>query len=206
VIIESLSDLRPGDVGFGPIGGAAGVGVGAGQCVLGDWSLEDWVVRHVYMVTRAASQPLPGEHYPPMCVEAMPGGVRCAKIGDRWGPKYRYIRPAYSEAWQAEAAAQHAEQMLNVPYNWLNYPALSAKHLHLPVPHLNRFISRVDERGYPKHVICSQHVDAALTLASFQVFDDGRLPQDVWPSALHRQLLNLGPAAVSRSVWDAESS
>jgi hypothetical protein len=188
-VIRSLSDLRAGDVGFGPIGGLAGIGVWLGQGVLGDWSEEDNKVRHVYMITGTDFHPdSPARE----AVEAVAGGVRRVDIRDRWTPAYRYIRPAYAGAQQAALAAHHAERMLNVPYNWLNYPALTAHHLHLPVPHLDDWIARTDADGYPRHVICSQHVDAALTLAGFQVFDDGRLPQDVWPSALFNQLLKLG--------------
>lgn len=199
-MITSLADLRPGDLGFGPIGGGAGVAVWLGQGILGKWSKEDRKVRHAYVVTQSGGFGT----VPPQCVEAVAGGVRRADIGDRWGADWLYVRPAYTNHYQAREVARHAENMLKVPYNWLNYPALTAHHVRLPVPHLDRWIAEVDGRGYPRSVICSQHVDAALTLAGFQVFDDGRLPQDVWPSALYRRLLTLGPADVSQSVSDFE--
>lgn len=177
--------IEIGCVGFGPIGGLAGAAVGLGQGILGDFSSDDWALRHVFVVIGRDE-----------CVEAMPGGVRRSSFADRMGVKYRYLRPPYADEEQAEAVAFHAERMLNVPYNWLNYPALTAHHLRLPVPHLDRWISRTTPDGYPKHVICSQLADAALTMADFEVFDDGRLPQDVWPSSLYRRLVALGSVHV----------
>ena len=54
--IESLAGLRPGDIMFGPIGGAAGVGVGLGQLVLGEgFSVGPLSVRHVGIVVEASS-------------------------------------------------------------------------------------------------------------------------------------------------------
>jgi hypothetical protein len=42
-----------------------------------------------------------------------------------------------------------------------------------------------------KRMICSQLADQAMSDAGFHVFNDGRLPQDVTPSALFAKLLSL---------------
>jgi hypothetical protein len=77
-VVTSLVDLRAGDLGFGPIHGLAGAGVGAGQLFLAagergwvwktgvrDW----WRKRHVLVVTE------PSRHLPPMTTRNRNTGV-----------------------------------------------------------------------------------------------------------------------------------
>lgn len=53
--IGSLADLLPGDLYFGPISGAVGVGVGLGQMLLGEgWSVGPLKIRHVGIVVEAS--------------------------------------------------------------------------------------------------------------------------------------------------------
>lgn len=79
--IQSLADLRPGDIMFGPIGGAVGVGVGLGQMILGEgWSVGPLKIRHVGIVVEA-SQQLP------------PGTIRHRSSGEYYAPNPgRYIK------------------------------------------------------------------------------------------------------------------
>lgn len=193
---SDLMDLRPGDIGFGPIGGLVGFGVGCGQALLGD----DSRYRHVLVVTTAGETTVEDsvtrKTYP-LGVEAMPSGARKVPLADRWNDKWVYIRlEDYPEETRHQVAL-HALAMVGTPYGFSDYLALAGKHFGIESDLLNNWISRVDERGYPKRAICSQLADAALTLAGIQVFNDGRLSQDVIPGALHHQLLRLG----GRQLW-----
>lgn len=178
-----LRDLRPGDIGFGPIGGLVGVGVGIGQLILGDESR----FRHVFVVTSAA---VDGDG--PYAVEAMPSGARRVSIADRWTDRYVYVRLEGYPDEVRHLVALHAIKMVGTPYGFSDYLALAGKHYGIESDRLNAWISRVDERGYPARAICSQLADAACTRAGIHVFTDGRLSQDVIPGALFYQLLRIG--------------
>ena len=208
--LPTLTDLRPGDLAFCPIGGfiPGVIPVGAGQILFAPWkqrlSWRRWrMVRHAGTVTEASSSDFfardHGAHgIGPMMAQAMPSGFEQVELGaSRWTDSYVYIRPAYKDG-QAEDVAHHARQMVarKVPYGFEDYAAITAHRTHVPVPHLDRFIARVDADGYPRRSICSQAVDAQLTLSGFRVFSDGRLPQDVMPAELYLRLLELRPAAV----------
>ena len=198
-----IRDLREGDVGFGPIGGfVPGVlPVGAGQLWLSMTDREvfkhwrEWrTVRHAFMVTQ-----------PGFIGQAMPGGFEEIPIdpAKHWTSKHVYVRPPY-EGFQRIEAADRAIDMAErkVPYAFEDYAAIAAKRAGIPVPHLDAFISRVDEAGYPRRAICSQAVDACLTLAGYHVFDDGRLPQNVTPYELFIQLIKTPGASL---IWPPRS-
>ncbi|MER5608360.1 hypothetical protein AB0F93_00190 [Micromonospora tulbaghiae] len=189
-------DLRPGDIGFGPIGGLVGFGVGCGQVLLGD----DSRYRHVLVVTSAGEAGSEGGRTwstPPMGVEAMPSGARKVPLLDRWDSGWVYVRlEDYPEEVRHQVAL-HALAMVDTPYGFSDYAALTGKRFGIESKLLNNWISREDERGYPKRAICSQLADAALTRAGIQVFNDGRLSQDVIPGALFHQMLRLG----GRLLW-----
>ncbi len=202
--MTGIADLREGDVGFGPIGGFVPgmVPVGAGQLWLSmtdKQAFKHWrewhTVRHAFMVTR-----------PGFIGQAMPGGFEEIPIdpAKHWTSRHVYVRPPYSFALdQAKRAARHALRMRGTPYAFEDYAAIAAKRAGIPVPHLDAFISRVDGNGYPKRAICSQAVDACLTLAGYHVFDDGRLPQNVTPYELFIQLVKT-PGAVL--IWPRGST
>lgn len=194
----TLLDLRPGDIGFGPIGGLTGVGVGIGQVILGDESR----FRHVLVVTSAGEAGTDGGRTwvtPPQGVEAMPSGARKVSLADRWDDRWVYVRlEAYPEEIRHQVAL-HALAMVGIPYGFSDYAALGLKQVGVELDWLDDWISRVDDRGYPKRAICSQLADAAMTRAGIHVFDDGRLSQDVIPGALFYQLLRIG----GRAYWPA---
>jgi hypothetical protein len=192
----SLSDLRPGDVIFPTITGYAGLLVGAGQVVLGDATPSEWQVRHVAVVTQ------PG--YPglrPMIVQAMPSGAEEVEITDaHWSRTYPVLRLdlqdrgslvdlPYKQAERALSVAEAARRYIGVPYSFADYLAIAGRHvLALKPTTRTPFDHYVTASG---HMICSQLVDQALTDAGYHVFNDGRIPQDVTPAALYRQLLAL---------------
>lgn len=76
----------------------------------------------------------------------------------------------------------------HVTYGWLDYLALAAHRLHLPVPGLRRFI------GGSKRLICSQLVDLAYQQAGVHLFTDGRFPGYVTPGSLADLLISLRSA------------
>ena len=212
----TILDLRPGDVMFGPIDGPAGALVGVGQMVVAPWrhrlsSRTWWRIRHCATVTAAAALDFVGERvYPlstgPRVAQAMRTGYEEAEIGtEHWTPDYVWIRPPWRSAVQGEVVAALARDMAaaRIPYAFEDYAAIAAHRLRLPVPHLDRFISAVGPGGLPRRAICSQGVDAQLTLAggldaAGHVFADGRLAQDVVPSELYLLLLTMPGAVVMR--------
>ena len=221
----NLAALRPGDLFFGPIGGSAGAIVGLGQVLVAPWKHQLtwrrwWKVRHCGVITQAASEGYESRSYrtpsgnpcrwtrgiAPRLAQAEPGGMEEIEVDpDRhWTSEYVYLRPAYpggeSQAWEVAAMSQ---LMVNahVPYAFEDYAAILAHRLHLPIPHLDRFIAATRASGLPKRAMCSQAVDAVLSLSGGldghgNVFNDGRLPQDVVPSELYLRLLDLGPELV----------
>lgn len=196
--------LRAGDLMFGPIGGVVpGVfPVGAGQIMVAPWKTRLtwrtwWRIRHAATVTQSANWDM---KTPPMIAQAMPSGFEEVPLGShRWTSDYVFVRPPYAPG-QAEAVAEHGLQMAmrKVPYGSEDFAAIAAHRAHLPVPHLDEFIARVDEDGYPLRSICSQAVDAQLTLAGFHPFTDGRLPQDVVPAELYLRLITTVGSTVIR--------
>jgi hypothetical protein len=201
-MIVTLADLRPGDVILPTIGGYAGALVGTGQIILGDATPSEWRVRHVAMVVEGAyvaGPILPARN--PRIVQAMPHGAEEVELTPvAFASGFPILRPGYLEPGsllklpyrQAEwgfYAAEAARRYVGVPYSFADYLAIAGRHLLALKPTdrtpLDRYVTT------SKRMICSQLVDQALTDAGYHVFDDGRIPQDVTPAALYRQLLTL---------------
>lgn len=203
-----VTDLRPGDIMCGPIDGfiPGVIPVAAGQLATAPlrhvltWRTW-WGYRHSATVTKAAVAPddgLWGISEWPLIGQAMPRGFEEVPLHpDQWNDRYLFIRPAYQPG-QADEVARHAQQMARrrVRYGWADYAAIPAHRWHIPVPHLDAFISATDADGYPRRAICSQAVDAQLALAGFHLFTDGRLFGDVTPAGLYLRLLELVPEAL----------
>jgi hypothetical protein len=86
--IESLADLTPGCIMFGPIGGLTGLGVGLGQLALGEaFRVGRLSIRHVGIVVEAS------QHLPPGTMQNLdtgqwhPGGI--AGRDQDWGDSYQ---------------------------------------------------------------------------------------------------------------------
>lgn len=213
--IKEMSDLRPGDIGFGPIDGGAGVLVSAGQLLLAERvRIKAVKIDHVFVVVSASNDPaFPSRVYPNV-VEAMPGGARCVTAIDRWTNRYAYVRPDYDvlRSFATGNAEQHlhvaemletfdlgcavageATKLIGTPYSILDYTALAMLNHSIDqiIPEWleKRIRQRVTDSG---HMICSQLADQAMTRAGYPVFDDGRISQDVTPGALFERLLDRG--------------
>jgi hypothetical protein len=82
--INSLADLKPGDIMFGPIGGLVGLGVGLGQLALGEaFRMGRLSVRHVGIVVEASR-----EHSGPTVQNRKTGAVRPAGLNGERGVVY----------------------------------------------------------------------------------------------------------------------
>jgi len=178
-----LSHLRPGDVMFArhvrPL--SADLLIKWGQLLLG----EPGYPHHVAVVTTVGDRMRPY----PRIVQAMPSGAEEIRLGPQHlGPDYVYLRPAYRVAatdygGMAECVAAAARAYVGTPYSFADYVAIAGWHFGVKNGPIRRYVTS------SKHMICSQLADQALSDAGFHVFDDGRLPQDVTPSALYLALL-----------------
>lgn len=207
--VESLADLRPGDIMFGPIGGAAGVLVAAGQLMLGEgWSVGPLKVRHVGVVVEAARLLLgPPEATGPKLVQAMPSGAEEIEMtsATHWTDRHAYVRLPEDYPGQAADAAAIARAMVGTPYSFLSYAALAAWKFGLGTPRLEAWINRRQDeikpywpaehctpelmrQGLPCEAICSVLVDQAWSLAGKKVME-GVPHQCVTPGALAARLL-----------------
>lgn len=197
--MTTLSDLRPGDIGFGPIKGGAGLLVNAGQLLLGEgFHVGRLDIRHVFVVTQSvAASVLSGNPY---CVEAMPSGARQYPIGDRWTPEYAYVRLPEDYPGQAEDAAAIARAMIGTPYSFASYAALAAWRFGIKTPRLERWIDRRkpaenifqgedEEVMLPAEAICSVLADQAWSLTGKKIMRDVA-HQCVTPGALAGRLLS----------------
>lgn len=218
------ADLRPGDLFFGPIGGIVPgmFPVGAGQLLLADrkarLSWRRWrKIRHCGVVVQSGdSDPMYAEPYGPRLVQAMPRGAEEIELtAKHWTPEYVYIRPDYVASGlphgptvqhYREQVVRAARGYVGTPYNFLTYGALAARKFgFMLTDHVLR--SWISTRA---DMMCSQLVDQLLADAGFHVFDDGRLPQDVVPAELYRQLMMLpgqwlvpgGPGWADNREWN----
>lgn len=179
--------LRPGDVGFTNIGGAAGALIWAGQNIVDATTKEESRFKHVLVVVSAAGTDRPYRD-PARIVQAMPSGAECIEIGqEHWTSDFVYIRPRYSPHGMemAERVAEKAMNYVGTPYSFLDYVAIAGLHAGVQNGPVRRYVTT------SKHMICSQLADQSMSDAGWHVFDDGRLPQDVTPAALYRQMMRM---------------
>lgn len=161
--IGSLADLLPGDVYFGPISGAVGIGVGLGQMLLGEgWSVGPLKIRHVGIVVEAAGEAeLPESAYTyvggpthwatkeyraPRMVQAMPRGAEEIELrtDTHWTTRCAYVRLPEDYPGQMLDAAVIARLMVSegVAYSFASYAALALWRGGLETPRLEAWIGR----------------------------------------------------------------
>lgn len=211
--MSSLSELRPGDIGFGPIRGGAGLLVSAGQLLLGEgFRVGDLDIRHVFVVTDVLHVPEGGPNSGKLiggsAVEAMPSGARHVIFGaDRWTDQYAYVRLPEDYPGQADDAAAIARAMIGTPYSFASYAALAAWRMGMKTPKLERWIDRrrepvklmnpsIDSESWyrlPREAICSVLADQAWSLTGKRIME-GVAHQCVTPGALAGRLLAMDGA------------
>ena len=202
--MSTLADLRPGDIMFARHVSprSADLLILAGQTLLGQAGYP----HHVGVVTQAAQsitmidcadqmRQAANALHGPKIVQAMPHGAEEIEISEEhWTPDYIYLRPAYGNAptyrHGGDFVAACARRYIGTPYSFADYVALAGWHFGIKNGPVRRYVTSSG------HQICSQLADQALADAGFHVFDDGRLSQDVTPSALYSRLLELGSEVI----------
>ena len=217
---QSLSDLKPGMVGFGPLSGAARAAMW-GQFILGEgFSVSGLNIGHVFVVTDIGQAtpvyPKPGTSYlSVLAVEAMPRGARQVPIESRWTRDYAYVQLAEDYAGQAGDAAAIARAMIGTPYSFASYAALAAWRLGWKTERLERWIDRrkpaitdgawlrstrgLKPLALPAEAICSVLADQAWSLTGKKIMQ-GVAHQCVTPGALAGRLLEMA-AEGDQAVW-----
>lgn len=156
---------QPGDIGLTVI-------TGWGRLIrLGQWLNGDGFAdfEHAFVVVGVFGGV-------PEIVEAMPGGAQLVR---NWHPADRTVYLRCPEQYRGAVAAS-ARGFVGVPYSVADYFALAAHRLHIPAPHLKRYVR---DSG---HMICSQLADTAASEGGWHLFDDGRWHGDVTPGDLYR--------------------
>lgn len=158
-----------GNFGLVAVHGAAGWLIKLGQWLNGD-GFSDY--EHAVM---ALSN---GE-----LIEAEPGrgGARIRSQSEYDGTNIVWSDWPLTDQQRADADRE-GRALEGIRYSWLDYFALAAKRLHIPVPGLRRYIEST------KRDICSQQVDLISQRAKIQLFADGRWCGDVTPGSLRRAL------------------
>lgn len=155
----------PGTIGLTHISGPVGKLIELGQ----------WLNNEGFKAWEHAFVMLPGG----MILEAEPGGAVIVPnhyADVYWCDALRVMLPASADALMPSAG----RALKGVPYSFLDYGALAAHRLHLPLPFLKDFIE--DDR----HMICSQLCDEFYLRLGANLFDDGRWPGYVTPASLYQ--------------------
>ena len=168
---------RPGDIGLTQISGWGGKAIRLGQWLNGD-GFADYEHAFVYV---GQGRSLNSEAH--MIVEAMPRG---AHMTENWHDPSR-TRWLVCPDLLRSAVVRSAGGFVGVPYSVADYVALAAHRLHVPAPHLRRYVR---DSG---HMICSQLADAAAAEGGWHLFRDNRWPGDVTPGDLTALWWKLGP-------------
>lgn len=158
----NIADVPLGSIGLTQIHGDVGTLIRFGQWLNGD-GYADYEHAFVYVGD--------GE-----IVEAEPGGAQHVPF------HYDLSRVAWIPCPPEHSALMRtfALRFVGTPYSSLDYFALAAHRIHLPVPGLRTFINA---RG---HMICSQLADRAARLAGWNLFADKRWSGYVTPGALYK--------------------
>jgi hypothetical protein len=160
---------RPGDFACVPVHGEVGRLIAFGEKLNGDKAFGKYQHALIYMGDGKVLQ-------------AEPGGARIVsrhwQPGDLWSTEIIDIPDA------ARARVPDlAQRFVGVPYSALDYFALAAHRLSIPVPGLRGYIASTG------HMICSQLVDEFMLELGVHLFRDGRWPGYVTPAALAGRLL-----------------
>lgn len=158
---------KPGDIGLTTISGWGGRAIRLGQWLNGDGFRK---YAHAFVVTEIRDD---GSDW---IVEAMPGGAHHV---ENWHTLRQtdYLRCPDEHR---DAVASAARGYVGVPYSVADYAALAAARLHIPAPHLRRYVKS------SHRMICSQLADQAAADGGWHLFEDGRWPGEVTPGDLAR--------------------
>lgn len=151
---------QPGDIGLVSIKGEVGKLIRIGQWLNGDGYGK---YEHAFVLVDDKQ-----------IVEARPNGAVHVPMCHNWAETLWLRCPdQYREGVVAAAVS-----LVGTPYSFADYFAIAALRLHIPSRALRRYVTSSD------HMICSQLADEAARRGGWQLFADGRLPQDVTPGDL----------------------
>lgn len=149
-----------------------------------------WVTRgrysHVRLVTTADGD----------TIEAVSGGVTVGHVLDR----DVVVRPPLSNE-QRNLVPAVAQEFLGVPYGWRDVIILGLAQLGIKLTW-----AATRRLNDPDHLFCSQFYDLVLRLVKFQMFDDGRLPQNVSPADLADRAFRSGWKIVQKGATEKTSA
>lgn len=157
---------RIGDIGLVKIKGDVGRMIRIGQWLNGD-GFADY--EHAVIAVAVAGGGV-------QAVGAQPGGADYEFYGPDDG--VLWWSPADLSDAQRRCIAADARKLIGTPYSFLDYAAIAAHRLRLPVPGLRTYIA--DSR----HLICSALADRCYQDAGVQLFTDGRWNGYVTPADL----------------------
>lgn len=160
-------DPRPGDFGLTRIPGYAGWAARIGIYFNGDGWHDS---QHAFFI-------LPDNQL----IEAMPGGARIRDLTDPDIAKATFSDWSLTDE-QRIRGCDYARTLEDTPYSILDYLSLTARRLHIPAPHLRRYIA---DTG---HMICSQMIDNIYLHMDAHMFNDRRWSGDVTPGSLRKVL------------------
>lgn len=189
--MPSETDVQPGDFCIVPISGGVGLGIEVGQWLLAlihGWprakvrKMKPYDHAEIYVGMPDADAP---HGY---VVGAYPGGARKVALpcpprelpGSLWSSGLIELTPTQRAGITAWAIAH-----VGTPYSFIDYLAIAAHGLRIPLPGLRAFIAASG------HMICSQLTDAAYAANGVHLFADNRWPGDVDPLDLADLLLGL---------------
>jgi len=193
-------DVQPGDFCCCPIAGDVGLGIEIGQWILAlahGWPRAKIRAMRPYDHAEIfVGQPDADAPYG-YTISAYPGNDKPGRSGRRalpcppaelpnsiWSSGLIELTPA-----QRDGIVAWAEAHARVPYSFLDYVAIAAHALRLPIPGLRTYISRLN------HLLCSQFCDADYAANGVHLWDDQRWPGYVDPLDLADLLLTLQAAA-----------
>lgn len=153
---------RPGDIGLVRIPGAGGFLIRVGQWLNGDGFAD---LEHAFVCVGG------GE-----LVEAEPGGARLRPLSQYDGAGVVWL---CCPAQYGGAVARAARSGVGTPYSWLDYFALAAHRLRIPVPGLRIYIES------EHHAMCSAFADQCAAAGGWHLFRR-RWAGYVTPGALRR--------------------
>jgi hypothetical protein len=167
----------PGLIGLTSISGEVGAGIRLGQFLNGDGFS---TFEHAFVCLGGGQ-----------ILEAEPGGARIVPL--HYAPKSIYwcsniYKMLGDDPWHAGWITRInslGKSYKGVPYSFLDYDALIAHRLHLPIPGLEHFIA---DTG---HMICSQIADDFYLKLGVEIFTDKRWTGYVTPGSLWKRDLEL---------------
>jgi hypothetical protein len=163
-----MVEHKPGDFRLMKITGHAGRAIRIGQWLNGD-GYGDYQHAQVYL----------GDN---RFLDAQPGGANVGYYDNLNTVGYWSSGLVDMTDDQRDKIHIAAIGYIGTPYAFTDYFALGAHRLHIPAPHLDRYIRSSG------HMICSQLVDQCCLDGGVHLFNDGRWSGDVTPGDLWKLL------------------